>query len=1173
MANVLPERFSEGNFSGWLKHFTRCAQANGWDTNAKRFAKLPAFLQGPAATYFESLGEDEKDTYSHLTTSLLRCFSPPVDRERHYRVFEDSTLRASEDPMLFLWRLKACLKDAEPDLSNAAFDALLKRQFMKGLPNGMKMKLLESNPIPQLDEMVPFAQRHPAIQALPSSNSNYATCASGLDESSAAESPTVIGQLQQQQEQHQQQMTKMADLLAQLTARQTDLVAAIAPTSPPPPPTKRRLRCFRCQQEGHFARNCRQDHQPTTNTMRCSACSGWGHTAAVCANNQRRTTLPYPVIADDRNSYCLVGSHGSTPLIPLSDSAHQPPPGFSASASPPPGKGLPVFVQSVERGPVFVTLAQDLLVPSRTESLVEAQVPKQCSDQLGMIGKLNDSSDLAFYTAYTVSFSCQRKIPVRILNPSTVDVTLHAGEKIAQFWPLVSTVEQVSQDLVAASLSPSLDQQTVAELNNALSSDLSDRHKTEIRNVLLEFSDVFANELGHTTVLSHKIDTENAPPIRQQPRRLPFHYRGEVDKQVSDMLAQKVIQPSTSPWASPVVLVKKKDGTYRFCIDYRKVNLVTKTDAHPLPRVDDLLDSLSNNTYFSTLDLRSGYWQVEMSPEAREKTAFITTAGLFEFLRMPYGLSNAPATHEFEIVTDNSALRWLQSMEPKGRVARWIMDLQEFQFTVKHRPGASNQNADALSRLNHTASAGPNEIDTLSKIPSVTCLVQLVPDIDLYAAQHSDPAINIVKALKEQNLPKPPIFAWRHDPQLRPFWDCWDRLYFNNGLLVKAQTSKQGFAREQLVIPASLVPRVLAGLHNSPSAGHMGINRTILRAKERFFWPRMDFSIKEFVQKCTRCSQIKHDSKLTRAPLKPIEISEPFVFWAMDYMGPISETSRGNRHILVLMDHFTKWCEAFPTKDQKAATVAQILVSRVFSRFGPPVILHSDQGKNFDSTLMHEIYDILGIKKSQTTAYHPQGDGLVERQNRTLQEIISSFVSEHTVDWDLWIDQAVFAYNTSTQESTGLSPYELVFGHPARMPIEVELSVPLQNANSQSDYSRSLRKAIQISNQLAQKNLQLARNRQSRNYDRGHRDWVPFEVGDTIWLRRPKKWKFGKKWTGPYKIISRTGVNYSIRSSNGISKIVHHNQLKSCPTPLDQGELCCPSPETPGITVVEGESV
>ena len=104
------------------------------------------------------------------------------------------------------------------------------------------------------------------------------------------------------------------------------------------------------------------------------------------------------------------------------------------------------------------------------------------------------------------------------------------------------------------------------------------------------------------------------------------------------------MRPSTSPWASPVVLVKKKDGSYRFCVDYRKLNLVTEQDAHPLPRVDDLIDSLSGHCLFSTLDLRSGYWQVSMSPEDQEKTAFITPNGLYEFLRMPYGLCTAPAT-------------------------------------------------------------------------------------------------------------------------------------------------------------------------------------------------------------------------------------------------------------------------------------------------------------------------------------------------------------------------------------------------------------------------------------------------------------------------------------------------------------------------------------------------
>ena len=108
-------------------------------------------------------------------------------------------------------------------------------------------------------------------------------------------------------------------------------------------------------------------------------------------------------------------------------------------------------------------------------------------------------------------------------------------------------------------------------------------------------------------------------------------------------------------------------------------------------------------------------------------------------------------------------------------------------------------------------------------------------------------------------------------------------------------------------------------------------------------------------------------------------------------MEPLPETRRGNKHILVLMDHFTKWCEAFPTADQKAPTVAKILVDRVFSRFGPSTVLHSDQGANFESSLMHEVCDIMGITKTRTTAYHPQCDGHIERQNRTLQDMLAAF--------------------------------------------------------------------------------------------------------------------------------------------------------------------------------------
>ena len=215
----------------------------------------------------------------------------------------------------------------------------------------------------------------------------------------------------------------------------------------------------------------------------------------------------------------------------------------------------------------------------------------------------------------------------------------------------------------------------------------------------------------------------------------------------------------------------------------------------------------------------------------------------------------------------------------------------------------------------------------------------------------------------------------------------------------------------------------------------------------------MDKSIFEFINSCIKCSEGKYDPKLAKAPLKPIQVSELFLFWALDYMGPMQETTQGNRHIFFMMDHFNKRYEAFPARDKKASAIANFLVSRAFLRFGPPTVLHSDQAINFNSTLMHEIYGIMGIKKFRTTAYCTQGNGKVERLNRTLQEIIANFVSKNQCDWDKWVDQAAFAYNTSVHASTGFSPNELV--------IELELELPISNPLSQSKCSHYLRKAIQ----------------------------------------------------------------------------------------------------------------
>ncbi|GFW00893.1 retrovirus-related Pol polyprotein from transposon 412 [Trichonephila clavipes] len=168
-------------------------------------------------------------------------------------------------------------------------------------------------------------------------------------------------------------------------------------------------------------------------------------------------------------------------------------------------------------------------------------------------------------------------------------------------------------------LSNSPQQLTPDLLENA---ELSPEQKSSAERLFQEFEDVFSrnsSDIDHTTVTQHRIDTADHPPIKQHPRRLPFAKQEEVGTLLREMQENDIIEPSSSPWASPIVLVRKKDGSTRFCVDYRKLNDVTKKDSYPLPRIDDTLDTLSGHKWFSTLDLKSGYWQVEIHPEDREK--------------------------------------------------------------------------------------------------------------------------------------------------------------------------------------------------------------------------------------------------------------------------------------------------------------------------------------------------------------------------------------------------------------------------------------------------------------------------------------------------------------------------------------------------------------------------
>jgi len=171
----------------------------------------------------------------------------------------------------------------------------------------------------------------------------------------------------------------------------------------------------------------------------------------------------------------------------------------------------------------------------------------------------------------------------------------------------------------------------------------------KFRHLLEKFADIFAtdiNKLGRTDLVSHRIFTKDVPPIRSRPYSIPPSEQTFIKEEIQRMMKHKLIRPSNSPWTSPVVLVKKKNGKLRFCVDYRKLNNITKKDAYPLPRIDEMLNTLTESHWFSTLDLASGYWQVAMHPRDKEKTAFVTRYGTYEFNVMPFGLCNAPATFQ-----------------------------------------------------------------------------------------------------------------------------------------------------------------------------------------------------------------------------------------------------------------------------------------------------------------------------------------------------------------------------------------------------------------------------------------------------------------------------------------------------------------------------------------------
>ena len=190
--------------------------------------------------------------------------------------------------------------------------------------------------------------------------------------------------------------------------------------------------------------------------------------------------------------------------------------------------------------------------------------------------------------------------------------------------------------------------------------------------------------------------------------------------------------------------------------------------------------------------------------------------------------------------------------------------------------------------------------------------------------------------------------------------------------------------------------------------------------------------------------------------MKTYVVGAPMERLAVDIMGPFPKTNKGHKYIMVVADYFSKWVDAFPIRNQEAATVADILVKRVVCYFGVPRILHSDQGSNFESNIFQEMCKILGIDKTRTTAMRPQSDGMVERANRTIIGMLSSFVNDNQKDWDTFIPFLLMAYRSSKHASTGISPNRMMFAKEVSLPIDLMFGTADDSREFTNEYAEKL---------------------------------------------------------------------------------------------------------------------
>ena len=311
-----------------------------------------------------------------------------------------------------------------------------------------------------------------------------------------------------------------------------------------------------------------------------------------------------------------------------------------------------------------------------------------------------------------------------------------------------------------------------------------------------------------------------------------------------------------------------------------------------------------------------------------------------------------------------------------------------------------------------------------------------------------------------------------------------------------------------------------------------------------------------YVKACATCAHVKDPPRTPKAPLTCVRACHPLQRVAIDIVVPLPRSNSGHEWLLV------KFAQAFPLRNITSELLANQIMDEYICRFGCFESVHSDQGSNVDVVVLRELCDLIEAAKTRTTPYHPQGDGQVERLNKSLVKIICKLVSEHRRDWAAHVPRALLVYNSSVHESTGYTPYCLMFGREARLPIDAVLK--LYNVDEDTltypEYVIHQKKQIEQTERLVRENLRRAQVKQ-KTYDSKSVGRL-YQEGDRVWYRnrlRNARKKFIKRWCGPWRIVKALfDVTYRIEEETRkpgkrrLRKVVYFNYLKPCHSPPEE---------------------